>query len=196
MVSQGFVRKMYEDMLKTSDDKEKRMLASVNQLYSKCDKFAKIADHEFEGVQLVSKEACVQARRAKRALHIEIIRKKRLWRLKDLWRALRKNRAVQLRKRAVKAKLFDSLRRQHMAVFFKKWRIKAYHLKEINRKDSLKGAQLQLDHFKKQLMLFDRALEKIHEEKIGLNQLEKMKDKLEGSSSFKVFNDMKNLVDT
>ena len=45
-------------------------------------------------------------------------------------------------------------------------------------------------------MLFDRALEKIHEEKIGLSQLEKMKDKLEGSSSFKVFNDMKNLVDT
>ena len=74
--------------------------------------------------------------------------------------------------------------------------MKAYHLKEINRKDSLKGAQLQLDHFKKQLMLFDRALEKIHEEKIGFHQLAEVKDKLEGKSSFKVFNDMKNLVDT
>ena len=95
LVSQEFVRKMHHDILKTSDDKEQKMLESVNRLFSKCDKFAKIADHEFKGVQLVSKEACAQARRAQRALHIEIIRKKRLWRLKDLWRALRKNQAIQ-----------------------------------------------------------------------------------------------------
>lgn len=60
----------------------------------------------------------------------------------------------------------------------KKWRHHTYKMREVGRKDCIKGAQIQLDEFKAKLSLFDRALEKLHQQKLGHDEFNKLRKDL------------------
>ena len=47
-------------------------------------------------------------------------------------------------------------------------------IRDATRPDTIKGAQMQISEFKKQLFLFDKALEKMHKEKLGKQEYMKI----------------------
>jgi hypothetical protein len=49
-----------------------------------------------------------------------------------------------------------------MFTVFKKWRKTALTLKELSRKDSLKGADIRLQAFQQQIIDIDKAIQFIH----------------------------------
>ena len=65
----------------------------------------------------------------------------------------------------------------------------------MEKHDSLKGSYLQLNDFKGQLLLFDRALSKLHEDKVGKAELQEREEKFNPNHYYALFNDMKKLVD-
>lgn len=94
MVSQDFFRELFVQMENESKAKYGKMIEQVRSYHKKNAKFAKIADRAFPEVQAATRIACAEAKRVNKALHIGILRKAREYRLRDLWRALKKNTVV------------------------------------------------------------------------------------------------------
>ena len=133
----------------------------IQRFYEKCDRFVRISDVEFPKVKKVSDRACAEGTRVNKALHVEIVKKMRMRFVRDVWVVLKKNRSIQRRKVEVQQNMFKHFRNQYMYIYLKRWRRTAYIQKELNRKDSLVGAQLQLDHFKARLDSFTGELNKL-----------------------------------
>ena len=76
-----------------------------------------------------------------------------------------------------------------------KWRRINYVEKELAREDSVPGAQIQLDHFKKQMTLLDRAMERLYASKADKMEVAKVEAMFEKSRSGQVFKDMRDLFD-
>lgn len=91
--------------------------------------------------------------------------------------------------------MLTHFRVQHVYIFFKKWRKDTLIQKELNRPDSIKGAQMQLDNFKRRQLLFDAALEKLHHEKPSQEDFEDLKQSIDLSRNQMFYNDMRDLVD-
>ena len=62
----------------------------------------------------------------------------------------------------------------HKYTKFKQWRRRNYIEKELEKNDSLPGAQIQLDHFKNQMIILDKALEKMYKDKADKIQFKKL----------------------
>ena len=65
-------------------------------------------------------------------------------RLRDIWLKLKHNKNIQSRKRRSVIGILNKFRKFYMYTVFKRWRKTALILKELSRKDSLKGADLRL----------------------------------------------------
>ena len=58
--------------------------------------------------------------------------------------------------------ILNNFRKFYMFTVFKKWRKTALILKELSRKDSLKGADIRLQAFQQQIIDIDKAIQFIH----------------------------------
>jgi len=157
--------------------------------------FLEIADVSFPLVQKEAGTACEQASRANRALHIEIIRKARLSHKREIWKKLKAGAKLRRERRARVINVLDVFRVYQQKCAFLEWRRRTVLLRERGRKDSLVGAQLQLDHFRNQLRMFDKALEKLHSEKASKQDLEEVRGETSQNRAESVFNDMRDLLD-
>lgn len=91
--------------------------------------------------------------------------------------------------------LLDTFRVYQTRSCFVRWHERATKLRELSRRDSLIGAQLQLDNFKKQLQMFDLAMEKLYAEKASKQDLEVLRRDTSAEAQRSVFDDMKVLFD-
>lgn len=196
LVSEDFFQKMYLTMKNEQIEHFGEIERKIQRFYEKCDRFVKISDVEFPKVKKVSERACAEGMRVNKALHVEIVRKSRMRFVRDVWVVLKKNRQVQRRKDEVRRLMLKHFRNQYMYIFMKRWRRKTYVLRELNRKDSLAGAQFQLDHFKSRLDSFTGELAKIEKSKLNVDTFEATKNDFRHNHVYVVYNEMKSLFET
>ena len=115
--------------------------------------------------------------------------------MRKIWRILKKNQRHFVDQRDKIRGVLTHFRRYYMYLTFKKWRKDTLLHKELNRKDSIKGAQYQLDDFQRKLRLYDAALAKMHREKPSIEDFKALKMSIDTSRNQAMFNDMRDLLD-
>ena len=80
-----------------------------------------------------------------------------------------------------------------MKGFFKDWRQKTLIMRDIARPDVIKGVTVQIKEFKQKLNLFDKALEKLHADK--LSKLQYQQERRDPTVA-QALNDITSLYDT
>ena len=85
----------------------------------------------------------------------------------------------------------DILRIYQKRMAFNKYRKVCITMREMGRRDSLVGADLRLKEFKYQLSLFDKALEKLHNEKASRKEISQMKLEYKSTNLIDIFSDLR-----
>lgn len=113
---------------------------------------------------------------------------------REVWKVLKLNRNREEHKRGLQRNVLTKFRKQRLFVHFKQWRETANKMREVSQKDTVRGAQIQLDEFKQRLAVFDVALRQIQASKLDRAQLESQQSSQRGTNS-EVCRDMASLFD-
>ena len=100
------------------------------------------------------------------------------------------------KKRSIIKKAMTVFWKFHTSSTFKKFKETIRKEKLVKEKNKIDGAYILIEELKRQLKMFDKALERIYKEKAGREDIEMLKKSIDEHRAKSIFNDMKELFDT
>jgi len=100
-VSQDYFDELYNHLKKGQEKRYQEVMAIVDDNLAKCQAFMRFGDEEFPLLKKAASKAVRFNQKAHRIFQADLVRKCRMDRIREAWRALKRNRQCAARKKAL-----------------------------------------------------------------------------------------------